>query len=71
MPPVPVVASGFGGGQLIWLALTVLVRAAARGQAAAGCVCRWTMKAGPPEAMLWEHPGLHIGLSHGQGSNSG
>jgi len=30
------VTLGFGGGQLIWPALTVLVRAAARGQAAAG-----------------------------------
>jgi hypothetical protein len=29
MPPVPAVASGCGGGQLIWLALTVLVPACA------------------------------------------
>jgi hypothetical protein len=36
MPPVCGVASGFGGGQLIWAALTVLDWAAAWGQAAAG-----------------------------------
>jgi len=35
-PPVGAVTSGFGGGQLIEAALTVLVRAAAWGQAAVG-----------------------------------
>jgi len=35
-PPAGAVTSGFGGGQLIEAALTVLVRAAAWGQAAAG-----------------------------------
>ena len=35
-PPVGAVTAGFGGGQLIEAALTVLVRAAAWGQAAAG-----------------------------------
>jgi hypothetical protein len=36
MSPPPAVALGFGGGQLIEAALTVLCRVAARGQAAAG-----------------------------------
>jgi hypothetical protein len=35
MPRVSAVTSGWGGGQLIGPTLTVLVRAAARGQAAA------------------------------------
>ena len=45
MPRISTVTWGFGGGQLIEPALTVLVRAAARGQAAVGTAASATAMA--------------------------